>query len=118
MPANTPWPSCSIVDVFPCIATPARTTDPPNTAPIAWWPRHTPRIGAPPPPSPAPTPWGARPPAQNRRRLPQVPDHAHRHARLLRPARTGRDDDAVRLRRDDVFDGKHIAGHHPTRGAA
>ncbi len=45
MPLNTPCPLCSIVDVFPCIGTAARTTSPPNTAPIAWWPRQTPRIG-------------------------------------------------------------------------
>src|SRR5207247_1867082 len=35
MPLKTPRPSCSMVDVLPCIGAPARTTVPPKTAPIA-----------------------------------------------------------------------------------
>ena len=35
MPLNTPWPSCSTVEVLPCIGVGARTTVPPKTAPIA-----------------------------------------------------------------------------------
>src|SRR5207247_1352109 len=32
-------------DSLPCIGTGARTTFPPNTWPIAWWPRQTPNRG-------------------------------------------------------------------------
>jgi hypothetical protein len=31
---------------LPCICTCARTTWPPSAAPIAWCPRHTPRMGS------------------------------------------------------------------------
>jgi len=31
---------------LPCISRAARTTLPPSAAPIAWWPRQTPRIGS------------------------------------------------------------------------
>ena len=34
-------------DVLPCSSSGARTTGAPNTAPIAWWPRHTPNSGTP-----------------------------------------------------------------------
>ena len=34
-----------ICDVLPCITRSARTTSPPYASPIAWCPRHTPRIG-------------------------------------------------------------------------
>ena len=44
-PPKTPRPSCSIIAVLPCTGTGARTTRPPNAAPIAWWPRHTPSTG-------------------------------------------------------------------------
>ena len=32
-------------EVFPCMTRSARTMSPPNAAPIAWWPRQTPRMG-------------------------------------------------------------------------
>src|SRR6476620_4980259 len=86
MPLNTPWPSCSMVDVLPCIGTPARTTAPPNTAPIAWWPRHTPRIGV----------------VSPRRRITPI----------VTPARSGRDHNALRRGVDDVFHRHRVVAHH------
>jgi len=35
-----------MTSVLPCICVFARITLPPKAAPIAWWPRHTPRIGS------------------------------------------------------------------------
>ena len=40
-----PLPSWRMREVLPCMTRSARTTLPPNAWPIAWWPRHTPRIG-------------------------------------------------------------------------
>ena len=44
-PANTPLPSCVTAETLPCRISPAPSTMPPNTSPMHWWPRHTPRIG-------------------------------------------------------------------------
>jgi hypothetical protein len=33
------------LEVLPCMTCLARMTLPPNASPMAWWPRHTPRIG-------------------------------------------------------------------------
>ena len=32
-------------EVFPCMSRSARTTAPPKTSPMHWWPRQTPSIG-------------------------------------------------------------------------
>ena len=40
-----PCPSWRISDVLPCMISPARTTSPPYTWPMHWWPRHTPSTG-------------------------------------------------------------------------
>ncbi len=61
--AKTPRPSCAIASVLPCIRRAARTTLPPSAAPIAWWPRQTPRIGSLP----------AKRPDRRRRRRPPRP---------------------------------------------
>src|SRR5665213_3790766 len=45
MPANRPLPLWRIGLVLPCIRLLARTTWPPKTWPIAWWPRQTPSMG-------------------------------------------------------------------------
>ena len=45
MPLKTPRPSCVTGEILPCITRCARTMRPPNACPMAWWPRHTPRIG-------------------------------------------------------------------------
>ena len=44
-PVKTETPVWWIFEVFPCIGLPARTISPPYAAPIAWWPRQTPKIG-------------------------------------------------------------------------
>jgi hypothetical protein len=55
--------------------------------------------------------------AQHRRHLAQLLDHPHRHARLLRPAGPGRDDDAFRLGRGDFVHRHHVVAHHLHVGA-
>ena len=49
--------------------------------------------------------------AENRCRLTHVPDHAHRHARFLGPARPRRDDDALGFRGHDIFERHDIVAH-------
>ena len=63
-----------IGEVLPCISDFACTTFPPYACPIAWWPRHTPRIGSSPP----------------KRSM------TARYASLARRAGAGGDDDPVR----------------------
>ncbi|MNC71116.1 hypothetical protein D3C75_1220000 [compost metagenome] len=38
-------PVCESWIVLPCMICCARTMSPPKAAPMAWWPRHTPRMG-------------------------------------------------------------------------
>jgi hypothetical protein len=45
-PRSTPAPSWYTGEVFPCSSSGARSTIPPYTAPNAWCPRHTPKIGS------------------------------------------------------------------------
>jgi hypothetical protein len=45
MPFSSDVPRCRMGEVLPCISRPARTTLPPNTSPMHWWPRHTPNTG-------------------------------------------------------------------------
>src|SRR5262245_16019025 len=55
--------------------------------------------------------------AENRRRLPHLADHAHRHTRLFGTSRPWRDDDPVGPRRHHVLERGGIVTHHLHLGA-
>src|SRR6267142_156574 len=55
--------------------------------------------------------------AQNRRRVAELPNDAHRHARLLRPARPGRDHNAIGPGVHHVFERDGVVPHHLHHGA-
>ena len=74
IPAKDVLPSCSTWLVLPCIRLCARTTLPPKAAPMAWWPRHTPK---------------------ERHLAREMADHVDADAGFLRRAGAGRDHDTV-----------------------